>query len=235
MAERGLAGELARLEALRWTFGVGAARERRTRLALALKSHLPSAAAVERLHELLLAARAYPDDRATLALATRALRGFGARADVRSHREALTDSGIAGCDFRFAFFAPTARRLAARWPQRLEIDWPELESTDALEAWLPLLAHEGEVPGLDEVDYGLRGWLAKMKAPAEADGAFVARSLSTRLQSDAFVFERVHDGLEPAYRLKGDATTPSRTHATWPMRTIHFQREPFAGTGITDH
>ena len=228
MAERGLAGELARLEALRWTFGVGAARERRTRLALALKSHLPSAAAVERLHELLLAARAYPDDRATLALATRALRGFGARADVRSHREALTDSGIAGCDFRFAFFAPTARRLAARWPQRLEIDWPELESTDALEAWLPLLAHEGEVPGLDEVDYGLRGWLAKMKAPAEADGAFVARSLSARLQSDAFVFERVHDGLEPPYRLRGDATTPSRTLDEWPVNAIHFQREPFA-------
>src|SRR5437867_10482716 len=37
----------------------------------------------ERLHELLLAARAYPDDPATLALASRALRGFGSRADVR--------------------------------------------------------------------------------------------------------------------------------------------------------
>ena len=75
---------------------------------------------------------------------------------MRRERAALTDSGISGCDVRFAFFAPTARRLAARWPRELEIDWQALESGDALEAWLPLLAHEGEVPGLDEVDYGLR-------------------------------------------------------------------------------
>jgi hypothetical protein len=232
VAARGHAGELTRLEALRWTFGAAAARERRTRLARVLRSRLPSAAAVERLHELLLAARAYPDDRATLALASRALRGFGARADVRRHHAALADSGIAGCDVRFAFFAPTARRLAARWPRQLEIDWPALESPKsetALEAWLPLLAHEGEVPGLDEVDYGLRGWLARMKAPDEADGAFVARSLAARLQPDGFVFERVHDGLEPPYRLRGDLTTPSRTHDEWPVRTIHFQHEPFAG------
>ena len=229
MAAGGLAGELARLEALRWTFGAAAARERRVRLARVLRSRLPSAVAIQRLHELLLAARAYPDDRATLALASRALRGFGARADVRSFRDALADSGIAGCDIRFAFFAPTARRLAARWPRRLEIDWGTPGAEDALEAWLPLLAHEGEVPGLDEVDYGLRGWLARMKGPGEADGAFVVRSLAARLKPDEFLFERVHDGLEPAYRLRGDASTPSRTRDGWPVRTIRFQREPFAG------
>ena len=100
---------------------------------------------------------------------------------------------------------------------------------DALEAWLPLLAHEGEVPGLDEIDYGLKGWLARMKAADEADGAFVARSLAARLAPDDFLFERVHDGLEPPYRLRGDATTPSRTRDEWPAETIHFQREPFAG------
>ena len=54
------------------------------------------------------------------------------------------------------------------------------------------------------------------------------RALSARLSDDA-IFERVHDGLEPAYRLRGDSTTPSRTHALWPTETIHFQREPFAG------
>jgi hypothetical protein len=229
VAPPSLAGELARLEALRWTFGPAAARERRARLARVLRAPLPSARAIERLHELLLAARAYPDDRATLALAERALRGFGARSDVRRHRTALTDTGIAGSDIRFAFFAPTARRLAQHWPKQLEIDWGALESPDALEAWLPLLAHEGEVPGLDEVDYGLRGWLARMKGPTEADGAFVARSLAARLAGDDFLFERVHDGLEPPYRLRGDATTPSRTRDEWPVRSIHFQHEPFAG------
>jgi hypothetical protein len=229
VAPPGLAGDLARLEAMRWTFGADAARERKARLARVLRGVLPSARAIERVHELLLAARAYPDDRATCVLAERALRAFGTRSDVQRHRAALTDSGIAGCDVRFAFFAPTAQRLAARWPKQLEIDWAALESPDALEAWLPLLAHEAEVPGLDEVDYGLRGWLARMKGPGEADGAFVARSLATRLAPDDFLFERVHDGLEPPYRLRGDATTPSRTRDEWPVRAIHFQREPFAG------
>src|SRR5262249_35842313 len=46
---------------------------------------------------------------------------------------------------------------------------------------------------------------------------------------DDALFERVHDGLEPAYRLRGDATTPSRTRDQWPAARIHFQREPFAG------
>ena len=227
-ASAAVARELAKLEALRWVFGAEAAKQRRDGLRSLLGASSTSASAVRRLHELLLAARAYPDDRETLALARRALSGFGRRADVRRLHAALADSGIAGCDVCFPFFAPTARRLAARWPRRLEIDWDATDSGAAIEAWLPLLAHEAEVPGLDEIDYGVRGWLARMNARTEADGAFFVRRLSERLRDDA-VFERVHDGLEPAYRLRGDATTPSRTLAAWPVRETHFQREPFAG------
>jgi len=223
-----VARELAKLEALRWVFGAEAAKRRREGLRRALRASLASTSHVRRLHELLLAARAYPDDRETLALASRSLSRFGRRPDVRRLHAALTDSGIAGSDVCFPFFAPTARRLAARWPRRLEIDWEATDSGAAIEAWLPLLAHEAEVPGLDEIDYGVRGWLARMKARTEADGAFFVRRLSERLRDDA-VFERVHDGLEPAYRLRGDATTPSRTLAAWPVSETQFQREPFAG------
>ena len=189
---------------------------------------LPTPAQVLRLHEVLLAARAYPDDRTTLALAERALASFGRRADVRRHHRALTDSGVTGSDVRFGFFAPTAHRLALRWPLRLEIDWEAFEAEDALAEWLPQLAHDGEVPGLDEYDYGLRGWLARLKGRHEADGAFVARSLAGRLRDPA-LFERVHDGLGLAYRLRADETTPSRTHARWPVRRVHFQTHAFAG------
>jgi hypothetical protein len=219
---------LGQLEALRWTFGAAAARARRSAFRRVLRARWSTAAQVERVHEVLLAACAYPDDRATLALLTRALKQFAARADVRRLRARLTDTGIAGCDICFDFFAPTARRLAARWPGRLELDWEVFEHEDALSEWLPQLAHEAEVPGLDEYDYGLRGWLARLKSPREADGAFVARRLSHRLPDDA-VFERVHDGLALSYRLRGDSTTPSRTHARWPVPRVHCQREAFAG------
>ena len=134
--------------------------------------------------------RAYPDDAAVLARAKRALAGFGARADVTRMRARLADSGISGCDIRFAFFAPTARRLAARWPARLEIDWAAIEAEAALEDWLPLLAHDAEVPGLDELDYGLRGWLERMKGAREGDGAFVVRALSARLADDETALEQ---------------------------------------------
>ena len=220
--------ELDRLESARWLFGASVARSRRAALRRLLRSRLRTADQVLRLHELLLAARAYPDDRATLALAERSLAAFGRRADVRRHHRALTDSGIAGCDIRFGFFAPTARRLAARWPRLLEIDWAEFENQDALAEWLPQLALDAEVPGLDEYDYGVAGWLARLKGPDRADGAFVARRLSERL-GDPALFERVHDGLGLAYRLRGDATTPSRTHARWPARRVRFQREAFGG------
>jgi len=142
-----IARDLAKLEALRWVFGTDAAQARRLALRRLLRARIASAPQLERLHELLLAARAYPDDPATLALASRALRGFGSRADVRRLRETLADTGIAGCDVRFPFFAPTARRLAARWPLRLELDWEEIGSGEVLEAWLPLLSHDGEVRG----------------------------------------------------------------------------------------
>ncbi len=220
--------DLARLEKLRWSFGPVAASERRTLLARLARARLATPAQVERAHECLLAARAYPDDAAVLALARRTLARFGAREDVRRLHARLADTGIAGCDIRFAFFAPTARRLAARWPARLELDWDGIEDEAALEAWLPLLAHDAEVPGLDELDYGLRGWLARLKGARESDGAFVVRSLAARLPDDA-VFERVHDGLAPAYRLRGDRTTPSRTRAARPVPAIHLQRAAFAG------
>jgi len=219
---------LARLEALRWTFGPIPARERRALLRALLGSRLGSAEHVLALHEALLAARAYPDDRTTLALVERALRGFARRADVRRFRTALADSGLAGCDVHFGFFAPTARRLAARWPDRLELDVEALESEDALAEWLPQFAHEAEVPGLDEYDYGLRGWLARLKSPREADGAFVARALAARLPDPA-VFERVHDGLGLAYRLRGGPDTPSRTLDRWARARVRPQRGPFAG------
>ena len=237
---------LATLEALRWSFGTAAARQRRALLRRVLRARLGSVTSIERLHECLLAARAYPDDPATLTLVERALAAFARRADVRARHARLADSGIAGADIRFAFFAPTARRLAARWPERLELDWTAFDEPGALEDWLPQLAHDAEVPGLDEYDYGLRGWLARLKPAGEADGAFVARQLSARLADDA-VFERVHDGLGLPYRLRGDGgtpsglkpargaaaqsegPTPSRTLARWPVRAIQFQHGPFAG------
>ena len=61
--------------------------------------------------------------RAVLGRTEALLAGFARRADLRRHRAALADSGIAGTKTRFPFFAGTARWLAARWGGHLRVDW----------------------------------------------------------------------------------------------------------------
>src|SRR5262245_50923580 len=113
---------LRALEALRNVFREGSGREKRMWMRQLERTRLRTAAEVERLHEILCFVRAYPDDAATLGSASRMLRAFARRADLRRHAEALENSGIAGTAIRFPFFWPTARWLARRWPRQLTLD-----------------------------------------------------------------------------------------------------------------
>lgn len=218
-------GALARLEAIRFEFGPAFARERRRLLARAARTRHARAADVLRLHECLVLARAYPDDPATLALVERLLRRFAKRPDVARHRRALEGSGIDGTDTRFRFFAPTALRLAERWPGRLAYDWDAWDDPSRLEELLSLLAVHGESPALDEYDLGVRGWLARMKGPRAGDAAFAMRRLAARVR-DPFVFEKLVDGMDAPMVLAAGPGGPSRTLAKWPGARVAFQREP---------
>jgi len=93
---------------------------------------LARASEVRRLHEILCFLRAYPDSPAVLAGVERILSAFGRRRDLRRHRAALADTGIAGTEIRFRFFAPMAAWLARRWPDRLRVDWGKLSRTDRI-------------------------------------------------------------------------------------------------------
>ena len=143
---------------MRLEFGPGRGRERRGLFGALERGRLTTARQVERLHELLCFARAYPDDAPTRAQVVRMLDRFAARADLERHRAALADTGIAGTTIDYRFFEPTARWLAQRWPGRLTIDWNEFEHSAALENLLGLLAHPAEVPGLDTYAFSTRAW-----------------------------------------------------------------------------
>lgn len=219
---------LLRLEALRHTYGERARdRERRLLLARLARVALPSADDVLRLHELLIVLRAQPPDAATLRLATRMLASFGRRRDLRRHRDALADSGLAGTDTHYRFFAETARRLAERHGAHLHYDWEEWEKPVRLEELLPLLAVHGETPALDEYDLGLRGWLGRMKGRSLGDAAWVTRRLAARA-GDPALFERLHDGIDAPMVLRSAKDTPERTTSHWPVRRVHYQRTPIA-------
>src|SRR5262245_25602384 len=152
---------LRRLERLRTEFGAEAARAKLACLRALERSPLPSAAAVRRLHEALCFVAAYPDDAAVLAQARRMLAGFARRRDLRRSAAELAETGIAGTELRYPYFADTAAWLARRHPRELGIDWELVD--DPLEQRvldrLDLLLAYGESLGLDgdaQEDFSLR-------------------------------------------------------------------------------
>ncbi len=216
---------LAVLEAARSERGAPAAARRLEALGVVERATLRSAKQVERLHEALSFLRAYPDDAEVLARVEALLRSFSRRRDLRRHRAALADSGIAGTRTRFPFFAGTARWLAERWGARLRVDWRALDKKDALERVLPLVALWAETPALDELDLGPRGWVERMKGPKETDGTFLVRRLA-RLGAGTFEKEWIWEGLEVPMVLESGPDTPSRTLACERTRPVAFQTVP---------
>ncbi|MGZ6989197.1 MAG: hypothetical protein ACXVH0_09580, partial [Thermoanaerobaculia bacterium] len=218
---------LLTLERLRTAAGGDAAAQKRACLAVLARRSLRGARAVERLHEALCYLRAYPDDPEVLAAVTAMLASFPRRADLRRHRRALESTGIAGTAIRFTFYAGTARWLAARWGNRLTVDWKAFASRGALERVFPLVSLFSETPGLDELDLGVRGWVKRLKGPRETDAAFLVRRLAA-LGRDAFESEWAYEELELPLVLAPGKGGPSRTQAASPVPAVSFQTAPLA-------
>ena len=210
---------------LRLACGGDAAARKLALLRSLERATLGSAREVETLHEILCFLRAYPDDPPVLARVERMLERFARRRDLRRHRAALADTGIAGTDIRFPFFAETARWLARRWPGRLAVDWESFEKAEQLEELLPHLVPFAETAGLDEYDYGPRGWVRLLKGPRTSDAAFVIRRLAALAGRDP-LRETLHDRRDMPVVLSPGPDTPSRTRAKWPVAGVAYQEKP---------
>jgi len=218
---------LEELDRVKAAYGGGAAEAKRECLERLERAVLPRAAQVLRLHEALCHLRAYPDDADLLARVERMLAGFERRRDLRRHRRALDDTGIAGTEIRFRFFAPTAIRLARRWGERLSVDWPAFRNKARLEALLPRFALYAETPGLDEYAFTARQWIRRLKGPKETDAAFLVRRFAA-LRMDGFARETFYDELDPALRLAPGPDTPARTRARYGAASVVFQTRPLS-------
>lgn len=219
------ARRLAGLDALRPQFGPAPAAERLVSLRALEHANLGSAAQLQRLHDTLCFTLAFPDHAALRALARRMLRHFDHRPDLQRHRHALADSGIAGTDIHFRFFAAMALCLARRFPAQLVYDWPQWDDPARLIELLPLLAAYGETPALDEWDLGLRGWLSRMTPRSTGDAAFVTRRLARQLP-DPLVFEKIMDGIDAPMVLRAGRLTPARSRLLWPVSRVCWQKKP---------
>ena len=218
--------ELTALDAIRARYGEAIGGRKLNLLRKLERTKLASARAVLKLHEALAFLRAYPDDTMVLAQVERILAGFDRRADLRRFARALANSGVAGTETRFRFFAQTAFWLAKRYPADLLVDWPELSAKQEalLVRRLPLLAHFAETPGFDEAAFTLREWLSRMKAPGVGDGALLAQRFAA-IDAEPFLKEVFYDEVDLPLVLRAARDAPSRTHAKF-ASTIHWQRGP---------
>jgi hypothetical protein len=219
---------LARLAALRSTYGPGAGAQRLPLLRLLEHGRLPTAAEVTHLHELLCLLHAYPDDEAVFAQVDRMLGAFAARPDLRRHRAALKDSGIAGTDTVYPFGLSTARWLADRCGGALRIEWPQAGHADALESRLPLFALWAERPVFDEPPLAARAWIDTLRG-RDPDATFIIRR-SAALPVRGMARDQFYDELGLSIRVAASPASPSRTAARVPGRPVIAQAAAFRTT-----
>jgi len=146
------------------------------------RGRLPSGArALARVHDDLLFVRAFPR---TLELAARAERALVRVAHAigrlpAGQRALLEDSGIGGTRSRHTFEQAIAAWIASRDAGALEVDWPAVHDTGALDAVIRPLLSRGEEDAFDAGLVSTREWLA------EAAGAFDGTSLAWLLRAAA--------------------------------------------------
>ena len=216
---------LQRIDELRNAYGGGAAGRKRE-LLRALDGHaFRSAAAVLRLHEFLCLLRAYPDDQGVLDAVEGMLSRFDRRLDLRRHRAALADTGIAGTAIHYVFFWFTARWIARRWPSRVAIDWKPFDTAADLERLLHLVLPYSETAALDGADLPLRSLIRQLKGPAETDAAFLLRRFDA-IHPTSFGRETLYERVGIPLVLRPGPGTPSRTLAKHGSRAPAFQARP---------
>lgn len=217
--------DLRKLERLLRRTGPEAAAAKRALLARLDRSRLPSPRALLRFHECLVYLHAYPDDAALLRRVEAVLRRFSRRRDLRTHREALFNTGIAGTPIDYPFYWSTAVWLAGRWPERLTLDWERFEHAERLDGYAHLLVPFSETPALDQVEAGPREWIERSRGRQETDAAFLIRRVRA-MAGDDFVRQTLYEDLDPPIRLAPGPGGPARTGVRYRPSPVIWQTRP---------
>lgn len=206
---------LARLEEAKRRFGPGEGARTAELIAAVARERFSDAASLIRFHEALLFLRAYPASAEVAQAADRALASFAERVTGIEGLDEPEVSGIAGTAFSAVFSYDVAQRLAAAYPECIDIDWDGYE-TDRLGRWfrrfLPLLEEdwtvEANVPYLD--------WLRAAKGGVGPDLPWLLK----RMEADQY------DSLQLPLRWELGETEATRTRARMPAGPLFFHDGP---------
>ena len=214
--------DLLTLERLRLQFGPLAAARKLALLQRLDHADMPSPAALSRLHEMLCFMRAYPDNEALLRSTCTLLQGFAGRSDLRRHRAALADSGIAGTTIHYRFFAGQAQWLARHWPRQLRLDRNDADTEARVAKALPELLTPMEQYALREL--GRPGYkvLDRLRGNAQTDAVFLLQRVAA-MPGNGYAREALVDAMDAAMVLTPARGTPSRTLARLATAPLVFR------------
>jgi len=215
---------LADLERCRLEFGAGAAERKLHLLKTLARTRLGSARAVRRLHEQLCVLRAYPDNAQVLAAVCALLERFAVRADLHAHRAALADSGIAGTDIRYRFFAGQAQWLAAHWPGQLRLDRSDAAAEARIATALQTLLTRAEASALAELKLHGYDALDRLRGTDPSDAVFLLRHVAA-MPGDGFTREAFSDTVDASYLLTPGPGTPTRSAAHFAAAPVVWRRQ----------
>ncbi len=212
-------------------FGAGGAAPTERLLAILARRRFPAAAPLIRFHEILLFVAAYPQSARTRRLALETLDTFATRVQrLRSAGVNLEPfdepavSGIAGTAIR----APShdvLRRLAERYPARLDLDWEDYEGANRLAATWPRFFPLLEEDAFVEANVPYPAWLRAARGRSGRDLLWLLRRFERLPIPDAGTAE-LFDSLElPVVWELGDSRA-TRTVMRRAARRIFYHRTP---------
>ncbi len=215
---------LAALERYRLEFGPVAAAAKLALLKQLARMRLGNARSVMRLHEALCFMRAYPDNAALLAQVQAMLAGFARRSDLRAHRTALADSGIAGSAIHYRFFAEQAQWLARHWPGQLRLDRDDGDAEERIARALPPLLSVAEAHALAELKLPGFAALDRLRGKGGSDAVFLLQRIAA-MPGNGFTREAFSDTIDAGYVLEPGADTPSRSAAFFAAAPVVFRKD----------
>ncbi|MBK8232456.1 MAG: hypothetical protein IPK72_18230 [Candidatus Eisenbacteria bacterium] len=218
---------IERLEQLRSHYGAAARSERDALIQRIEGSSIDEPEALVRYNDLLLFARAYPDDAAMLARVERALGRISGRVRTLGDRaEEFRDTGLPGSYNVHTYSWSMLRELLATYPDALELHWEEIDDSSGYFELASLCAAQSEVLGIDDDRLEGDTWmLAARSTQDRGDLAVLYRMLeSSRLPEHAreILFDRLRLPIRWAIGSGEDARTTSIRR----RKQIHFHREP---------
>jgi hypothetical protein len=215
---------LTALERWREQFTPDMAARKQAALRELARTTLRTSEQVRRLHEVLCFMRAHADDAGVLRQVEQLLNDFARRRDLRTHRDALAHSGIAGTMMGYPFFYPTAHWLSRNWPDALLLDRSDAIAEESIAKSLPALMgmlenhalRESHLPGYKALD-AMRG--------RRTDATFLLDRIAA-MPGDGFTREAFYDLINPSCELQPTHGTPTRTTAAYGKAPRAWQTSP---------